>query len=424
MGADNFVGADPVQRRLRRLSRAERIDEAVQFVREFARETALPDAARRRRETDVVRALRRDGQYDHTPDELAVGARLAWRNHARCIGRLWWKSLEVVDCRQITDPAHLAGHMFEHMKAAGGDGRIRSRISIFAPARPGQSPTTIESSQILQYAGYLMPEGAIVGDRKNIEFTRTVMSLGWVPPEPRGQFDLLPLLIRGEDGRRYIFDIPADIRIDVAITHPEHPALSDLQLRWYAVPCVSNMILTIGGIDYPCAPFNGHYMGTEIASRNLADTRRYDLLPAVAAAFGLDARKKADPLWRDRALTELNHAVLSSFRTAGFEMVDHHTASEQFMEFVKLEQKEGRFVSADWSWIVPPQASSACPVFHLPMNDRLAVPNFFVSRAIDGNALRPDRGRERRNRWMRRYDRLKRRWWDWRRTRDFLFQRN
>ncbi|MGJ5752075.1 stage II sporulation protein E [Streptomyces puniciscabiei] len=86
-----------------------------------------------------------------------------------------------------------------------------------------------------------------------------------------------------------------------------------LGLRWYAVPAVSDMSLEIGGVTYPAAPFNGWYMGTEIGSRNLADTDRYNLLPAVAELFGLDTRNERT-LWRDRALVELNLAVLHPSR--------------------------------------------------------------------------------------------------------------
>ncbi len=423
MRADSFVLSDPVQRRLRRLSRGEQIEEAIDFIREFARETELPRAAREARERNVIRDIRRTGHYTHTPPELETGARLAWRNHARCIGRLWWKSLEVMDCRTIVDPSQVAQQTFKHMGAVMRGKRIRSRISIFAPARPGLTPTTIESQQVLQYAGYLLRDGSVVGDRGNIELTRTVIGLGWTPPEQRGSFDLLPLLVRGPDGHRTIHRIPENLKCEVNIAHPGHPALADLGLKWYAVPCVSNMILTIGGIDYPCAPFNGHYMATEIASRNLIDHKRYDLLPQIAQSLGLDT-SGGDPLWRDRALTDLNDAVLRSFRAQDVEIVDHHLASDQFMEFMKLEQRNGRFVSADWSWIVPPQASAACPVFHLSMENRNAVPNFFLSRTVDGNALRLDRGRERRGRWRQRYDRLTRRWRDWRRGRDSIFQLN
>lgn len=420
---DRFVGADPVRRRMRRLSAGERREEALAFLDDFARETGQPAAAAAARRAEVVRALRRTGGYAHTPEELAFGARLAWRNHARCIGRLWWKSLEVRDCRAMETPGQVAAQLFAHMEEAFAGGRIRSCISIFPPARGDALPVTVESPQVLQYAGYLQPDGTTLGDRQNVELTRTAIGLGWTPPERPGAFDLLPLILRDPAGFRHFFPIPEAIVQEVAIRHPAHPDLARLGLRWYAVPCVANMHLTIGGIEYPCAPFNGHYMASEIASRDFADRKRYDLLPRIAEALGFAPSESADPLWRDRALTELNAAVLHSYRAAGVDIVDHHTASEQFMEFVKREQREGRTVSADWAWIVPPQASAACPVFHLGMEDLHAVPNFFASRALDGNRLRVNRRDRRRSEWLQRYDRLKARWRDWRRQRDALLQR-
>lgn len=400
--------SSPLARRLRRLTAGERRDEAEAFLRLFHRETGRSDAALRRRLAEVEGALRRRGTYDHTPDELAFGARIAWRNHARCIGRLFWESLEVIDCRDVSDPDAMAGHIVEHMATALGDGRIRSLMTVFAPARPDRLPPYVESAQITQYAGHLRRDGSVLGDRRTLEATRTARRLGWTPPDPLGAFDMLPFVIRDTFGRRIPYQPPPDCYREVAIGHRDHPALGALGLRWYAVPCISDMILTIGGIDYPCAPFNGFYMGTEIASRDLADAMRYDALPAVARAVGLDPDRPGDGLWRDRALTELNDAVLQSFRAAGVTIVDHHAASEQYMAFLQREQTAGRCPSGDWTWIVPPQASSACPVFHLAMEDRRLTPNFYRSRAADGAGFGPDvddLGRVRRTlrRWRRRW---------------------
>ena len=422
MTGESFAQADPVQRRLRRLGLPERVDEARAFLRTFAHETGMDRATSGQREAAVVRALRRDGHYSHTPEELAFGARLAWRNNARCIGRLWWKSLEVVDCRHVDDPAAVAAHALSHMEEVWNGGRIRSRVTVFAPARPGFTPTTIESPQIIQYAGYLQPDGTVIGDRQNLELTRRIVSLGWAPPERQGRFDRLPLLVRAPDGRQQLFPVPDSAAREVAIRHPQQPGLGALGLRWYAVPCISNFVLTIGGIDYPCAPFNGHYMVTEIASRDLTDRWRYDLLPDIARALDLPWSAEQDPLWKDRALTEINQAVLHSFAADRTDIVDHHTASDQFMTFFQHEQREGRSVSADWTWIVPPQAASGCPVFYLPMEDRQRVPNFYYSRAVDGGALRADWQNERRGRWRQRYERMRRRWWDWRRQRARLLR--
>jgi nitric-oxide synthase len=405
---DRKTGSDPLRRRLRRLSAGERKEEARAFIRLFHRENGLPDSERRSREREVLRDLARDGFYRHTPDELAFGARVAWRNHAGCIGRLFWKTLDVLDCRAVTDPDEMAGQVFAHLRHAHGDGRIRSTISIFAPVEGETLPAYFENRQIAQYAGYV--DGRrVVGDPLNVEFTRTAEALGWRPPEPRGRFDLLPLVIRTTSGQRRLYQLPAGLVREVEIVHPTLPGIGQLGLRWYAVPLVSDMILTIGGIDYPCAPFNGFYMATEIASRDLVDPFRYDLMEPVRQAIGADA---ADPLWKDQVLTELNRAVLHSFNMAGVSICDHHLASSQYIEFAQAEHAMGRIPSGDWSWIVPPQAAAACPTFHMEMRDLKDVPNYYRSRA-DGAELRVSRATEIRSRHAQRWERAVRRWRSW-----------
>lgn len=422
MRVDTKSQSDPLRRRLRRLTAGERREEALAFVQRFHRESGLADEACRQRMRAVSASLARTGSYEHTPEELAFGARLAWRHHARCIGRLLWKSLEVIDCRTVTVPEQMAARLVDHLRLATGDGRIRSVISIFAPVRGDTLPAYIESPQLLQYAGYVDDQGRTLGDPHNVENTRIAISLGWRPPATRSPFDLLPVMIREPGGRRLLFELPRSAIREVDIVHPTLPALGELGLRWYAVPCVSSMILTIGGIDYPCAPFNGFYMGTEIASRNFADENRYHLLPRVAASLGAPEIEDTTSLWKDQALLELNRAVLYSFDRAGVTMIDHHTASEQYMEFVTREHAAGRVPSGDWAWIVPPQASSACPVFHLPMRDLNAVPNYYHSRASDGARLRPNHEDETRHRAVVLWDRIKRRVHNWRRVRDGLRQ--
>jgi nitric-oxide synthase len=126
---------------------------------------------------------------------------------------------------------------------------------------------------------------------------------------------------------------------------------------------VSDRALVGGGHRFTAAPFSGYYMGTEIASRNFGDEGRYNLLPLIAERMGIDSSNRST-LWKDRALVEINTAVLHFFREAGVAIVDHHTASAQFMKHVEKEEKCGRKVPGDWSWLVPPMSGSACPVFH------------------------------------------------------------
>lgn len=402
MPIDTAASSSPLHRRLRRLSERERADEAIAFIGQFHRENGLPEREARARIAEVTQDLARRGSYDHTAAELAYGARVAWRNHARCIGRLFWESLEVVDCRHVDEPDALVAHVIAHMETALGDGRIRSLITIFPPMRPTTTPIYIESAQITQYAGYAREDGSILGDPQNVEATRIAMSLGWEPPAARSRFDILPLMVRDAPGRRILFDIPPTAVREIPIRHPTYETIARLGLRWYAVPCVSGMILTIGGIDYPCAPFNGFYMCTEIASRDFADENRYDVLADVARALGDDPDASGAPFWKDRALFELNRAVTHSFEADGVTIVDHHAASRQYMDFDQRERAAGREPSASWTWIVPPQASSACPVYHLHMQDHRTVPNFYHARAIDGCWLQPQDEQSRRRRQRRR----------------------
>jgi nitric-oxide synthase len=408
MARDHVQGAGVLANRLRRLSLLDRLDEAHAFLDLHTQSSDAGKDVLRRRWSQVSRDLVRFGHYEHTPEELLFGAKLAWRNHARCIGRLYWDSLVVRDRRHISEPRAIFDDLCDHLTEAQGYGRIRSIISIYPPARPERHPAHVESPQLVQYAGYLGADGEVTGDRRSTEVTRIAQTLGWQAPPKRSRFDILPVLMRDGAGHRHLFELPKDLVREVAITHRDVPALAELGLRWYAVPVVSDMILSIGGVDYPCAPFNGFYTCTEIASRNLADRGRYDLLPDIARRLGLRPGT-VDPFWRDTALTELNRAVQTSFQTAGVTMVDHHMASDQFMRFHAREGAAGRTVSADWAWIVPPQASAASEVFHLETRDLKIVPAFYRNRSGDGAGLRPYRADLTRSPLRRVFDELRRR---------------
>lgn len=55
---------------------------------------------------------------------------------------------------------------------------------------------------------------------------------------------------------------------------------AEMGLEWFAVPAVASMMLDVGGVQYTAAPFNGWYMSSEVASRDLCDVQRYNLLQA------------------------------------------------------------------------------------------------------------------------------------------------
>lgn len=176
-----------------------------------------------------------------------------------------------------------------------------------------------------------------------------------------------------------LFDLPADAAQEVHITHPTCPAIGKLGLRWHALPVISNLTLEIAGQSFQAAPFKGWYLQTEIAARNLSDEDRYDQLPAVAAALRLETTSRRS-LWVDRALLELNVAVLHSFDQAGVRIADHHAVTRQFQHFETLEARAGRPVQDRWSWLVPPMAPATTPLWDRRYDDREFRPNFTPQR--------------------------------------------
>jgi nitric-oxide synthase len=337
------------------------MEAAAEFIRLHRREVpgAGPAEPRLR---EIRREIRLTGTYRHTVEELEFGARVAWRNSSRCIGRLYWKSLKVRDRREVDTAAGVAEECAAHLRAATNHGRVRPIITVFAPDTPARSGPRIWNEQLVRYAGYQAPDGSVRGEPSSSELTDLARGLGW-DTDAQGRFDVLPLIISAGDEGPQVFSLPPDAVAEVHLIHPRFSWFGELGLRWYAVPVICDMCLEIGGICYPAAPFNGWYMGTEIGARNLADPGRYNQLPGIAARMGLDTTRDRS-LWRDLALVELNLAVLHSFETAGVTITDHHTESRRFLTHLAREERAGRVCPADWTWIVPPISGSATDVFH------------------------------------------------------------
>lgn len=321
--------------------------------------------------TNRLHEIKAVGEYIPTTEELTFGARVAWRNSNKCIGRLFWQSLHVVDARDTLDEQAIFEKLLMHIQFATNNGKIRPTITVFAPGR-----VRIWNHQLIRYAGYETAEG-IVGDPHSVSFTKICQSLGW-----KGEgtaFDVLPLVVQVDERSPQVFSIPQESILEVPIRHPEREEVDALGMKWYAVPIISSMRFQMAGIDFQAAPFNGWYMGTEIGARNLADHDRYDMLPAIANIFGLDTTKQAS-LWKDRALVELNIAVLHSFKEDGVSIVDHHTAAQQFKLFEEAEATAGRDFTGNWSWLIPPLSPAATHIFHKPYVNVYNTPNYFYQK--------------------------------------------
>ncbi|KAH8039747.1 hypothetical protein HPB51_008679 [Rhipicephalus microplus] len=220
-------------------------EEVLQHAREFLDQfyTSIKrfhSKAHEKRWSEVERQVQARGTYDLTETELVFGAKLAWRNSARCIGRIQW-----------------------------------SAITIFPPRTDGQHDYKVWNSQLIQFAGHKQPDGSVIGDPASVELTEICKKLGWKPEG--GRFEALPLVLSANGEDPEIFEIPEDLIMRVKITHPVYKTIDEMQLEWYAVPAVSSMMLDVGGVEFTACPFNGWYMVTEIAVRDFCDAHRYNL---------------------------------------------------------------------------------------------------------------------------------------------------
>jgi nitric-oxide synthase len=358
------------------------LDEARSLLESFRRELE-PALNVEKRLEQVLAELKRHGQWQLSHAELRYGARLAWRQAERCVGRLYWQGLELFDRRTLRAAEDIAEALFEHLRFAYNGGDLRPAISVFDQGQEGRPGPRLWNPQLLRYAGYRNASGRQVGDPAQNALTARIMELGWQPSG--ATFELLPLVLETADEGPQLFPLPTDCQREVMIRHPKYPWLEAMELRWYAVPAVSDMALDVGGNIFRLAPFNGWYLDTEIAARNFSDTNRFNLLPRIAEAMGLE-RSNDRTLWRDHAQLVLAEAVLYSFAESGVRLSDHHEVGHEFLEFCRQEQKQGREPQAEWSWIVPPMSGSLNVLYQEPFESQALKPAYIPQDPVWGNA--------------------------------------
>lgn len=348
--------------------------EAKAFIETCYKELNLSDKIETRLK-EIKIAIDEQHTYEHLFFELEHGAKMAWRNSNKCIGRLFWQALHVFDERELSSEDEIKEALIRHVQYATNHGKILPTITIFKPkTEAGQ--LRIYNHQLIRYAGYETAEGCI-GDPASLAFTQYCQQLGW--NGPKTSFDILPIVFQLDDHPPYLFNLPSEYILEVRLEHPEYAWFEELELRWYAVPMIADMGLEIGGIHYTAAPFNGWYMGTEIGARNLADPFRYNMLPRIAEYMKLNT-SRSSTLWQDKVLVELNIAVLYSFKKAGVSIVDHHTAAEQFKHFEEIETKNNRPLTGDWTWLIPPISPATTHIFHKEYNNQLVKPYFYYQK--------------------------------------------
>lgn len=333
-------------------------EEAEEFIQMMHQELGIDASLTEKRLADIQQEISKTNTYQHTAEELEYGAKVAWRNSNRCIGRLFWDKLHVIDKRHLTTEEEMIEAVEHHIQYATNDGKLRPAITIFPQGEINTAPFVIVNDQLIRYSD----DRIVQSTKQKIEMIQPVTT------------KFLPIMYRYHDTFN-IHHLNTKLIKEVSLTHPNYPSFDTLDLKWYAIPIISAMDLKIGGVTYATAPFNGWYMESEIASRNLLDSYRYDLIETIAQSFNFDTSTTAT-YWRDRTLVELNYAVYHSFKQAGVSIVDHYTASKQFEKFEQNEEKAGRHITGDWTWLIPPISPSLVHNFHKGYDNTYRNPNF------------------------------------------------
>ena len=359
------------------LLQEKKIAKAQEFYEHVQVELQWSDRKLKRRMLEVVQELAASGTYTQTKEEIQAGARLAWRNSAKCIGRISWNTLEVRDCRHVSEPDAIFKEIDEHLKIATAGTNIQSVMTVFKPQSPKETlGTRFWSSQIIRYAAYKQVDGTIFGDPGNLKLTNYLLEHDlWKPPSAPTPFDVLPLVLK-VPGKKLpaVYTIPPEHVFEVNIDHPTKPEVLALGYKWTTVPAITNFKMNLGGVVYANIPFNGWFMSTEIV-RNLLE--RYKVCPDIAKACGIDPES---PMCQQFVACILEEAILHSFKKAGFTIVDPHTVGKSFCTHVRREREDfGRECPGQWSWIgglVGPTNDT----WHLEMRDFLVNPQYEVSR--------------------------------------------
>jgi nitric-oxide synthase, bacterial len=273
-----------------------------------------------------------DDQSDR--DTLTWLARHAWRMADRCVGRSGWRSLVVRDRTYLTAADEIVDDLQAHLSLTTNGGRIRPVATIYHPS------IRFRAEQLIRYAG----------DPQYAGYAATCRRLGW---HSNGDpFDILPVIFELPDGTLHLASLDRSVILEVEIRHPVVPWYGDPELRWHAAPVISNMLLRNNGRYWPCV-FGGWYATDEIAGRDLAPARRFDVLPMVADSIGLSRDPRVEPLWQDLALGELHRAVVDSFRKAGVMFSTPQQEADRFRRHVEREHSHGRAAPTDRTWLMP-----------------------------------------------------------------------
>ena len=123
--------------------------------------------------SEVEFSINKFEYFELTLQELKHAVQYAWRNATKCVGKIWWETLTLRDCRYIQSVEEMFETICEHLKKSINNGRIKNTISVFPQKKTGQPDLfRIWNRNILMYAGYQdYDNDSFIGNKSNIGFT-------------------------------------------------------------------------------------------------------------------------------------------------------------------------------------------------------------------------------------------------------------
>ena len=91
-------------------------------------------------------------------------------------------------------------------------------------------------------------------------------------------WDVLPIVLSGPDQVPQFFELPEEIILKIRIEHPDFPSMKQLNLEWFGLAMICDTFLECAGQKFPATAFSAMWTLPEIATRNLLDEHRYNLL--------------------------------------------------------------------------------------------------------------------------------------------------
>ena len=126
------------------------------------------------------------GNWTQTPGELEFGIRRAWRNARKCIARNHAEELKLCDLRSVTTSVGMANELLRNAVEAFNEGRIEPTAFVFPPRTINSRGPMIWNNQFLDFAGYNMDDGTVLGDPSNVDLTTAIMELEWTTASNSG----------------------------------------------------------------------------------------------------------------------------------------------------------------------------------------------------------------------------------------------